>query len=35
MKLCTWEENLAKAITKSREEELKVLKKVAYLRGFS
>jgi ATP-binding cassette subfamily C (CFTR/MRP) protein 1 len=35
VKMYTWEESLAKAITKNREEELKVLKKVAYLRAFS
>jgi ABC-type multidrug transport system fused ATPase/permease subunit len=35
VKMYTWEESLAKAITKNREEELKLLKKVAYLRGFS
>lgn len=35
VKMYTWEESLAKAITRNREEELKVLQKVAYLRAFS
>lgn len=35
VKMYTWEESLAKAINKNREDELGFLKKVAYLRGFS